>query len=239
MKIKMIKEGGGFEFIEHNQTGNVNIARRIRGTWNIPPNQRYWECQECKPEKGDVAVEVGADIGIFAIHAGACGVSQYIGFEPNIQNHTCAKHNATIGRDGFGEYAIVYNWAVSNIVDDADFYEGNGITAHGLIDQGMDENKRTVHVVTLDWLFDIGIIEWIDFLKVDCNGSEAAVFDGLSDANLAKVKKISVQYHHLLDDFRPGWYGIFRQRLRDNNFNFKIQTVNEFGDSVLVAWREK
>ena len=136
-----------------------------------------------------------------------------------------------------GAHATIFNCAVSDTIGEAVFWEGNGITAHGLIDRKLGEKSRMVKTVTLDWLFDEGIVDQIDHLKLDCNGSEAAVFDGLSDNNLAMVRKIAMQYHHALDDLRPGWYDAFRQRLRDAGFEFKLQDKNEFGDSALVAWR--
>ena len=238
MKIKFIS-GKGFKYAEHDQIKNVNIKRRIKGTWHpTPPSKRIWECEECTVEKGDVVVEVGADVGIFAVHAGACGASKYIGFEPNMANFTCAKYNAGIGRTGFKKHATVFNYAVCDTVGTAAFFEGNGITAHGLIDRGKGEYNRPVTTVTLDWLFDQGMVDHIDFLKCDCNGGERAVFDGLSDDNLGKIKKVSMQYHHVLDDIAPGWYGNFRQRISGAGFKFRLQTINEFGDSVLVAWRK-
>jgi hypothetical protein len=58
-----------------------------------------------------------------------------------------------------------------------------------------------VPMTTLDSLFSKGFFDKIDFLKIDVEGYEQKVLEGLSDNNLSKVKKISLEFHsNLLSD---------------------------------------
>jgi FkbM family methyltransferase len=238
MKIKMIARGG-FAMIEHYAIDNANIRWRICGTWApCPVDQRIWESSECHVEKGDVVVEVGADVGVYAIHAGREGAAQYVGFEPHPANYECAKHNSALGRPGFGECVTLFPFAVSDCCQFAPLYTGNGITANGLIDRGNGENSIRVRTVTLDWLFGQKLFDYVDCLKIDCNGEEAKVFDGLSPSNLAKVRKIAIQYHHVLDNLRPGWVFAIQKRFREAGFTTKVKGINEWGDCVILAWRK-
>lgn len=237
MKLKMAAPEGTFTLVEHTLIRNENVQRRIRGNWELPVAERYWESPKCRVEQGDVVIDVGADIGIFAIHAGNSGASRYYGFEPNEPNRVCLLHNVKLGRNGSVPVSQVYGYAVSDKIGKAVFWEGNGITAHGLIDRHLDEPSRPVETVTLDWLFAKEPLNAVGLLRVDCNGSEAAVFDGLSPANLAKVRKVVVQYHHVLDQLRPDWYGQFLKRLRGAKFSVGLKPFNEYGDNVILAWR--
>jgi len=58
------------------------------------------------------------------------------------------------------------------------------------------KSKYPVRTYTLDYLFETGLVEKIDFLKVDIEGAEQHAFIGISDENLMKVKNISMEYHH-------------------------------------------
>lgn len=238
MLLKMVKKEGGLILIEHDQITNANIVHRIRDTWDLPPDKRFWEGTYCTVQPGDTVVDVGADIGIFAIHARRCGAARYIGFEPNSANRACLKYNALIGWDEDSQANVhIFKQAVCDKVGKATFWNGFGITAHGLIDRHLNEDPTPVQTVTLDWLFGKKLFTHIDYLKIDCNGSEAAVFDGLSDDNLAKVNRISMQYHHVLNDLRPGWHDALLQRLHDHGFATEIKSKNEFKDNVTLAWK--
>jgi hypothetical protein len=45
-------------------------------------------------------------------------------------------------------------------------------------------------------LFETGLVDHIDFLKIDIEGSEHHALKGISDDNLMKVNNISMEYHH-------------------------------------------
>ena len=52
-----------------------------------------------------------------------------------------------------------------------------------------------VPMTTLDSLFDQGVFDKIDFLKIDAEGYEYKILEGLSDSNLNKIKKIALEFH--------------------------------------------
>jgi hypothetical protein len=57
------------------------------------------------------------------------------------------------------------------------------------------EFTNYVPVATLYSLFEAKVFDRIDFLKIDCEGSEKSVIEGISDENLSKIKKISMEFH--------------------------------------------
>jgi hypothetical protein len=50
-------------------------------------------------------------------------------------------------------------------------------------------------MVKMDTMFNFGFFDYIDFLKVDIEGGEFKLFEGLSDRNLLKIDKIAMEYH--------------------------------------------
>jgi hypothetical protein len=83
------------------------------------------------------------------------------------------------------------------------------------------ENKEgyTVRTYTLDYLFESGLVDKIDFLKVDVEGAEYAVFEGISDENLSKVKTIAMEYHNSHFNFDDTMRDNFIQKLNNLGFN--------------------
>jgi FkbM family methyltransferase len=63
-------------------------------------------------------------------------------------------------------------------------------------------------------------IDRVDFLKVDCEGGEYALFDGTSDATLAKVQRVALEFHELdpSHDYRR-----IVKRLEDAGFQVKVK----------------
>jgi hypothetical protein len=52
-----------------------------------------------------------------------------------------------------------------------------------------------VYSTSLDRLFEQQLFDRIDFLKIDGEGSECKIMNGLSDLNLKQVKKIAIEVH--------------------------------------------
>ena len=50
---------------------------------------------------------------------------------------------------------------------------------------------------TLDDVLQSQGIEKVDFLKVDCEGGEYALFDSVSDATLARISRIALEFHEI------------------------------------------
>jgi len=76
-----------------------------------------------------------------------------------------------------------------------------------------------VRTYTLNYLFDTGLIDKIDFLKVDIEGAEILTFNGISDENLLKVKTIAMEYHHAQLNYDDELRNRFIKRFNSLGFN--------------------
>jgi len=138
---------------------------------------------------GDRVLDVGANIGIFARFAADKGASKIYSFEPVQENFQLLSLNRP-------EQCEAHRLAISdtdnqsiNIAYTANAPGGSSIFQH---DDGVLQNVMSM---SLDTLINNGIVEGVDFMKMDIEGAEVHAFRGISDANLSKVRCIAMEMH--------------------------------------------
>lgn len=145
---------------------------------------------ECLIKEGDVVVDLGANIGIFSNKASELGASKIYSFEPVKENFellmlnrpaNCEPFKLAVGSSDLQTFEIAYK---------ADCPGGSSIIKH---DGGQLQPCLTV---TLDSLISGGLIDRIDFLKVDIEGAEVEAFKGISDENLKGIRCIAMEVHN-------------------------------------------
>jgi FkbM family methyltransferase len=145
---------------------------------------------EMKINHGDVVVDLGGNIGVFNRYAYHKGASKIISFEPDKRYFELLNLNKSPN-------SILFNAAMSNKIGKIKLTESEHLGGSNIL-MGQNElsNQYEVETYCLNYLFETGIVEKIDFLKVDIEGAEKYVFQGISDENLLKINKISMEYHH-------------------------------------------
>lgn len=180
---------------------------------------------ECIVKPGDVVVDIGANVGIFTSLAFDMGASRVIGFEPFPGNFELAKKN--------NPTAEIYNLAVSNKVEEIElYYTPTGCGGHSTLKEYCDTkpghfpSHSTVKTTTLNDIIADNFLTKIDFLKVDTEGSELKIFEGLSNDNLNKISSIALEYHHFVFNYDDKVFGDFQQRFLNNGFNVYIRILD-------------
>jgi FkbM family methyltransferase len=175
---------------------------------------------DCRIQPGDVVVDCGGNIGIFSAIALDMGASRVLSFEPFPNNFELNKKN--------NPSAEIFNYAVSNKTDDTIelLYTSTGNGGHSIIASefervsGHFEHKNIyVKTITLNDIISQSFIDHIDFLKVDTEGAELMIFEGLSDENLSKIRCIALEYHHNVFNYDEGTYSNFQSRFNKLGFN--------------------
>lgn len=138
---------------------------------------------------GDRVLDVGANIGIFARFAADKGASKIYSFEPVQENFQLLSLNRP-------EQCEAHRLAISdadnqsiNIAYTANAPGGSSIFQHN------DGVLQNVMSMSLDTLINNGIVEGVDFMKMDIEGAEVHAFRGISDANLSKIRCIAMEMH--------------------------------------------
>jgi FkbM family methyltransferase len=225
------------EFYVHGTEELINLEKEseiLRKDWSkifeakYPESVTYHEVYtredyfmaDCIIKPGDVVVDCGGNVGIFTSIALDMGASRVLSFEPFKNNFEINKKN--------NPSAEVFEMAVSNKSDEIIelLYTGTGNGGHSILSSEMTrvpghfEHKNLfVKTITLDDIISQNFIDHIDFLKVDTEGAELMIFEGLSDENLDKIKSISLEYHHNVFNFDESIYAKFQQRFLSRGFN--------------------
>jgi FkbM family methyltransferase len=163
-------------------------------------------------EKGDIFLDVGANIGMSSIRAESCGAGKIYAIEPDIDIFEALNKNK---RD---------NWIVENVaIDDK----------HGEIEISKWPNYwefRKCPAVTLDAFFYKHSIERIDYMKVDIEGAEKKVFDNVSLQTWDKIRKVFVEIHGFSSLEVDSFIRMFRSK-----FGFNSHHIH-FGGSQDFLW---
>jgi FkbM family methyltransferase len=65
-----------------------------------------------------------------------------------------------------------------------------------------DVGAEEVTCVNFDHLLNLAGLETFDFVKMDIEGAEREVLAGMSDAQIARIGALSLEWHHSLDALR-------------------------------------
>ena len=206
--------------IKNAEGGTIEIANKYgwaRAIYHEIYNHReYYKHPELERRifDGDVVVDLGGNIGIFNRFAHSQGAGKVISFEPDRRYFKLLSLNA-------GKNAMIFNAAVSHEIGELNLFESSHLGGSNVFGNSYSEGY-SVRSYTLNYLFETGIVDKIDFLKVDIEGAEHAAFAGISDENLLKVKNISMEYHHSFFNYDEELRNKFIDRLHKLGFSSYI-----------------
>lgn len=134
-------------------------------------------------EQGDIVVDCGAFVGGFSLSAAQKAVALYA-FEPAPANAACLKRNLS----AFGS-ATALQMGLYNETKRVTLNISASSVEHSLLtpDDGEALEKLDIEVVRLDDFLKGQGQDRIDFLKIEAEGVELEVFDGLGDIRPRKI----------------------------------------------------
>jgi len=240
------------DFYTHSKKGLIDLYEESKPLiidWNnkhtvLPESFTYHEIYtrqdyirgDCKVKPGDIVVDCGGNIGIFTSFAFDNGAYRVLSFEPFFDNFELNKKN--------NHNAEVFNLAVSDKSDETIelLYTPTGNGGHTTIlsemesQEGHFEHKNIyIKTITLDDIISRNFIDHIDFLKVDTEGAELLIFEGLSNENLSKIRCIALEYHHNVFNYDEDIYNKFQERFLKLGFNTYTWTLDKFTRMLYVS----
>jgi FkbM family methyltransferase len=218
--------------------GNNYMWFEMFDHYSFDDNGCDYERRGCYIQEGDVVLDIGANIGLFAHRAETRGASKIICFEPVTPTFNCliknkgpktlVYKNAIGGKQGFTTFNI-----------HTDYTHIGGGTSH---DQDLKLNGRNiihserVIIIGINEIFN-GLDNKIDFMKIDIEGGEVDVLTSITDTNLNSLRCLAAEFHKTYDDF-----DMFQSNFTDRmtSLGFKHFTVY-YGDGnlrTLTFWKE-
>lgn len=156
---------------------------------------RVYQKEMVRVERGDTVVDIGANVGIFAVHAFKMGAVKLLLYEPFPNNVKLIKRNlrlnkifsAQVFEKGVSDKRMVSKLYVGD-VDSGNLFFDHNIT-------GPLKKFIKVKTITFHDIFTQNKLEKIDFVKMDCEGSEGAIFSSTPQDTLQKIHKIALEFH--------------------------------------------
>jgi FkbM family methyltransferase len=81
-----------------------------------------------------------------------------------------------------------------------------------------DGDRVEVEVITLDALMRARRLEWIDLLKIDIEGAEVELLEGLDKQTFARIGQMTVEFHDFVRPSDQPRVAKVVARIRDNGF---------------------
>jgi FkbM family methyltransferase len=179
---------------------------------------------ECNINAGDTVVEIGANVGEFTLMAS--NIAQKVfAFEPDPNCFRCLKENISSKNN-----IEIFESAASKENRSEVFYVSTEDADSSLIKPKIYTDEIEIKSVRLDsWMDSLGL-QKIDFLKLEAEGAEIEVLEGLGE-KIHFVRKISV-------DGGPERYGEPTSDDVDRFLQAKGFNTNVIGYHV-YAWRNE
>jgi FkbM family methyltransferase len=204
---------------------------------SVSPQIIAWELQaDCYGldrihfQPGDVIIDIGAHIGMFAIYA-ALRFPQVVihAFEPFPENFERLEQN--LDRNGITtvrthHLGVTGDGRLLELVTDP--LNSGSSTCHS---RTLEYERRTgIPSTTLDHIFDTLGIDYCKLLKIDCEGSEYEIL--FSTHSLSKVEYLSGEFHYnqLLQDQGYSVEGLLKHcetQIARNKLSIKTTNISE------------
>jgi len=164
---------------------------------------------------GDIVLDCGANIGVFAIEALKKGASKVIAIEPAPENIECLRRN--FKKEIEEGKVVVYPKGVWDKDDVLTLnIDPNNSAADSFIIQRDGAKASTIKLplTTIDKLVDELKLERVDFIKMDIEGAEVKALDGAKGVLGKYHPRMSLAVYHVPDHPREmpaaaarGWSG--------------------------------
>jgi len=198
-----------------------------------------YERMGCYIREGDVVLDIGANIGIFAHRAEIRGASKVICFEPLTPTYNCLIKN-------IGNKTIAYKMAVGGenkfldfkIHTDYTFIGGGSSTSQDhLISERKIVHEEKVFFININQIFELGLIDKVDFLKVDIEGGEVELFNTITDDNLKNIRCVACEFHKTYEEFET-FQNKFWDRMMNIGFKGFIVYHGNGDLRTLTFWKD-
>ena len=197
--------------------------------------------EECyTPEKfykiapTDIVLDIGANIGVFALflQSRARGIRVHC-FEPASRTRALLEENVTSNQ--LSSYVTIHPSAVSDHAGKVGLKQ-SPISGHRSLfgSQFVEDEVEYVGCITLDQAIAYSGADSIDLLKIDTEGAEIEIIEGLDPKSWVKIKRVVVEYHDL---FRPGCRDRTIKVLTTANFHIEVVGSTTEGLGMIYAQR--
>lgn len=172
----------------------------------------------------DIVIDIGAHVGDFSLFSVLNGAKEVYAYEPDPNTYALLVNNIKLNNI---KNIIPINFAVTDKVGRQKLYMNQNDGGNSIYDVSRNNNFIYVKTTTIEQIIKNNKLNRIDFLKIDCEGSEGLIFKNIKLNTLRKINKISMEYHNNVSVMN---HTEIIQKLRQAGFIVKIfKPSNNFG----------
>lgn len=205
--------------------------------YNFDDNGCDYERMGCQIKEGDYVLDIGANIGVFAHRAEFRGAAKVYAFEPVTPTFNCLIKNK-------GPKTEVFKLAIGGVNEFRTFKLHTNINNLGGGTCDPDNNliyknivfEEKVFVIDINKIFE-ELVDKVDFLKMDIEGSEFESLNSIKDEYLNKLRCLSAEFHchsNVFEEFQSK----FIQRMEKLNFNHFILYYGDGKLRTISFWKK-
>jgi FkbM family methyltransferase len=182
---------------------------------------------------GDTVVDVGANVGVFAVYAALRTRGPVLAVEPAPANLACLERN--LRRNGCGHVQVVA-CALAERDGSARLTLYQSGVRHSLTPGGARATAAAVEVRTrsLPSLLDEHGLARVDFLKLDCEGAEGLALPAAPEPTLRRLRRVALEFH---DDLSPVRHEELERLLARSGMSTRLEWDGRASRGFLFAWR--
>ena len=193
--------------------------------WEINLKKIY-EHNNTRVKKGDVVVDLGANIGFFSLYAIMNGASKVYSVEAS--NNTFKSLSENVNKFNIYPFNVAISQGETKI-----FYLSDTTGSSSIYKQ--TNNVEIVNCITFEKFIQENKIEHINFLKIDIEGSEYEMFNTIDENYLRNnIDTIFLEYH-IIDNYNID--DIISKLIKNNYECIMTESNDEFG--MMVATNKK
>jgi FkbM family methyltransferase len=198
--------------------------------------ERVYERFGIAVRPGDTVVDIGAHVGVFSLYAAQRGAARIVAFEPAGENAVLLRANVSANN---AERISVHDAAVTGVDGTAHLLPGRESVGGRVREstRGRPDGPGDaigVKALSLQSAIEMEGLDFVDFLKIDCEGSEGAIFESAPPSVLERVRAIVLEYH-------DAWSSLSGQELacllEERGFRVRWQASPEVGFGMIYACR--
>ncbi len=141
---------------------------------------------------GSVVVDIGANIGVFALYAAREGAKIVQAYEPAEESFDLLEGN--IGKNGFGEIIFPHRAAVVGKSSPPVWFPRQS-NVFNAIDTNSEKNSDHELVPTIPFAELVSNIPESNIFKLDCEGGEYDIILNSEDSVFDRIEEIRLEYH--------------------------------------------
>lgn len=203
-------------------SGNIKLKIKINATNDAQRIEEAWIIRDYfsggfRIQKNDTVIDIGAHIGTFTVYAAKlANKGKVYSFEPHPENFTLLERNCKLNNL---ENVKLFKYGVYGEKGRAGlFIDGENTGRHSIYKESRE--FISIECITLKDIFDANEIQFCDFLKLDCEGTEYDILFNTPKSYFDKIGKIALEYHdHIYKKKR--WYHIV-EFLSEKGFKVRV-----------------